>query len=192
MDITTQLQAGQAQEYTERGDFFRLMDAGGPVNVLFYKNGALVAESEAVTEGYAEKFENGGFDKIRIQSATTITVHFVARLGNQISYDKPPNGDVTITNRRGVLNRINATIGWASATTIANANPARSVVAVQNNSATNSIRMRCDGVAPTQTAGLLIAPGGYWESPPLFAPSGAVSVIMVGASGTADIEGLEG
>lgn len=190
MNIITTLQAGQAQEYSERGDFFRLMDAGGPVSVIFYRAGAEVARAEAVGEGYAEKFDQGDFDKVRIESATLVTVHFITRLGNQVGYDKAPTGDVNIANRRGTIGRINASIGWAAATTIANANPARNYVLVQNTDASIAIRLRVDGTDPTATTGLRIPPGGYWESSANFAPTAAIKVCA--ESGVVAVEGLEG
>lgn len=96
MSRTIVLQAGEPQEFYEVSNFFRILESSGPLSVEFYFQGREVAEALDVTEGYAEKFEIGQFDRVRLLSPTTQTVQFVQRLGNSVLYDKAPVGDSNI------------------------------------------------------------------------------------------------
>lgn len=98
MSRTTTIGPAAPLEIYEDGDFFRLLDAPGLVTVLFYKKGALIAEAVNIGEGYAERWRNGGFDRIRIASATNQTIQFVTRLGAEVLYDAPPVGDTAIVS----------------------------------------------------------------------------------------------
>lgn len=172
MILTTTLQANQAQEYTERADFFRLLESTGPVEVRFYSNGAEVARAEDVGEGYAEKFDAGEFDKIRISATVNTTVHFVTRLGNVVQYDKPPTGDVTVAGTvqignlptvRGAFTQTQVTVTNA-ATQLRPANANRRYLLIQNKDTVGQILVRVDGVnTGVVTNGVMIEPGGSWE-----------------------------
>ena len=95
-DLT--MTAGQTVEFYEPGDFFRLLKADSAVKVEFYRNGAEIAEANSVTTGYAEKMRLGEFDRIRITSTAAQAVSFVTRMGNDVFFDAPPTGSVTVTN----------------------------------------------------------------------------------------------
>lgn len=90
------LTAGQPQEFYEVGDFLRILSAAGPLTIEFYNQGREVSEAVNVSKGYAEKFDRGTFDRVRLVSATTQPVQFVTRLGNVVLYDAAPVGDTAI------------------------------------------------------------------------------------------------
>lgn len=196
MIITTTLTAGQAQEYTERSDFFRLLDTTGPLSVIFYKDGREVSRAEDVGEGYAEKF-GGEFDKLRIESATTQSVHFVTRLGNEVAYDKPPTGTISgtvavsnfpatqpvsgtvnvgnLTAFTGAFTQAQKTVTNASSTLLA-AKSNRRYLLVQNNDATGIVYVNLQGSTATTANSFKIEPGGSLELDN-FCPSGAITAI---------------
>lgn len=90
--------AGEPQEFYEVADFFRLLAASAPLKVEFYQQGREVSEAVNVSKGYAEKFDRGTFDRVRLLSATTQAVQFVTRLGNVVLYDAAPIGDTAIVS----------------------------------------------------------------------------------------------
>lgn len=191
MYISTLLSAGVAKEFQEHADFFRLIQSPtDDVTVIFYEKGAEVSRAENIGAGYAEKFVGRTFDKVVVTSVAGGTVRFISRLGNDVRYDTPPNGNVIVTNAQGNIVRHAASIGWAAVTTITPANAGRRYLLVQNTSTAYYMRLRMDGTDPTIAQGLRIPPGGYWESPALYAPTGAVKLIA--ESGAIDVECLEG
>lgn len=195
MDQTLTLAAGVAVEFQELADFFRIIGAPTTdISLIFYKAGAEQSRATNVGPGYAEEFSKG-FDKVRILSTAGGDVHFVSRLGNRVRYDAPPTGNVMVANlpaaegaySRGAI----AAQDNVTASVLFAANAARRILAIQNNDNAKFLRVRVDGTAPTTTAGLRIAPNGYWEAPAGFAPSGAVQVIAETAGGIA-VEAVEG
>lgn len=163
MHITFALTAGQRVEFYEPGDFFRLMAATAALNVIYYKNGKEVAEAEAVTVGYAEKFEGEGFDRFVIENgATAQTVTIASRNGSTVQYDTPPNGQVIVTNT-GSSSWVHATRTVTTTnSSIANGNPLRRYLLIQNKDATGTIWVTLGNTA-TQANGIKIEPGGSFE-----------------------------
>ncbi len=98
MHQTLTIQAGQRLEFFEVGDFFRLMNSGGPVTVEFYKNGREIAEAVSVGSGYGERFYADSFDRFVITSATTQSIQIAARMGGEVWYDTPPVGNVSVVS----------------------------------------------------------------------------------------------
>lgn len=92
------LLAGVPQEFYEVADFIRILGASAPLTIEFYNQGREVAEAVGVSKGYAEKFDLGTFDRVRLVSATTQDVQFVTRLGNVVNYDAPPVGDTAVVS----------------------------------------------------------------------------------------------
>lgn len=90
--------AGEPQEFYEVGDFVRILAATDPLTIEFYSAGREIAEAINVSKGYAEKFDLGTFDRVRLVSATTQAVQFVTRLGNVVQYDAAPIGDTAIVS----------------------------------------------------------------------------------------------
>jgi hypothetical protein len=185
---TLTLTAGQLVRFETAGDFFRLMSAAYALDVRFYRRGAEIAASEQVSGGYAEKFGES-FDAVTLVSASTQAVQFVARLGNQVSYDTPPNGNVTVTNTGGAFTQASATVTNASGTLLA-ANAARRYLLIQNNDASGDIFVRLDGTAATLATGVKIPAGGSYELQG-YVPVGEVTAIGSIAS-NANIVTVEG
>lgn len=175
MIVDTLIAAGIGQEYTERGDFFRVLEATGAVTVTFYRSGAEVAKAEQIEAGYAEKFDASEFDKVRIDAASNVTIKFVVRLGNVVNYDKAPQGDVNVLNVNGDFTQAQKTVTNASGQVFA-ANALRRYLLIQNNDASGDIYVTLDGTAATTAKGIKIAAGGSYECQG-FAPIGAINAI---------------
>lgn len=162
MKIDVTINAGQTLEYFEPGDFFRLLEASGPVDITFYSQGKEVSEAENIGEGFAEKFRTGQFDRVRITSATTQALQFVIRLGADVFYDKPPTGSVTVENVNGDFSQSQKTVTNASGQLLA-ANAARRYLLIQNNDSGGDIYVTLDGTAATTAKGIKITAGGSYE-----------------------------
>lgn len=189
MKIDTTIGAGQTLEYFEPGDFFRLMEASGPVSITFYRQGKEVSEAENIVEGYAEKFRVGDFDRIQIYSATTQALQFVIRLGQDVFYDKSPTGDVQLVGQQGAFAQAQKTVTNASAQLLA-ANQTRRYLLIQNNDASGDVFVTLDGGAATTAKGIKIVAGGSYECAG-YVPSGAIFAIGNIAS-NANIVTVEG
>lgn len=172
---TPTLAAGETKEYYDLGDFFRLMRSTDPITVRFYYMGREVFVAEGIERGYAERFRVGQFDRLTVYSATAQTISFAARLGNEVSYDVPPTGDVNINNTHGAFTQAQATVTNASALLVA-ANPARRYLLVQNNDPSGIIYVTLDGSAATTAKGIKVGPGGSLELAS-YCPTGAVYAI---------------
>lgn len=181
---TITLTAGQEQEFYEVGDFFRIMSASQPLTVRFYAQGAQVAESKGVAGGYAERFQAGGFDRIKLLSDTTQTVQFVARLGNQVFYDLPPFGNIN-----GAFAQNQKTVTNASAQLLA-ANLFRRYLLIQNKDSVGSVYLKFGATAATTANGVRIPAGGSYEITG-FVPTDAIQAIGDIAS-NANIITIEG
>lgn len=182
---------GNLKEFNGVGDFFRVLSATDTLDVYFYYRGKEVSFAESVNIGYWEEFKEPRlFDKVAIKSANAQTIQFATRYGSAVGYDKPPVGNVAVTNSAGAYTRLADTPTSAAVKTLAAANANRRYLLVQNTDTANYVRLRLDGTDPTTSTGIRIPPGGYWESPALFAPTGAVKVIA--ETGSAICEGLEG
>lgn len=180
MKIDTTIQAGAILEYFEPGDFFRLLEASGPLDVRFYRIGTEVARADNITEGYAEKFRVGEFDRIQISSATTQTIQFVTRYGQDVFFDVPPQGNVTLG--QGAFAQAQKTVTNASGQLLA-LNGNRRYLLIQNNDASGVIYVTLDGTAATTGKGIKIEAGGSYECAG-YVPSGAINAIGSIASNT--------
>lgn len=174
MQINTTISAGQRLEFFDRGDFLRILSATNNLTVEFYKNGVEVAEASNIGAGYAEKFAEW-FDKIAITSDTTQAIQVVIRLGNDVRYDTPPNGNVTIIAAASTFTNTQKTVTTTSATIVA-ANAGRRYLMIQNNDATGDIFVRLDGVTATAATGIKISASGSLELQNLV-PSTAITAI---------------
>lgn len=173
--LTSQaIAAGGMLEFQESGNFFRLLATGGDVTIRFYRKGAQFADAVGVSAGYAETFGEG-FDKITIESVTAQTVKFAIRLGSQIRFDMPPQGNVSVTNFSGSVVQSKKTVTNAAGDLLA-ANPARRYLLIQNNDAAGVVFINFSGAA-TAANGLKIAPGGNYTADASFCPVNAISAI---------------
>lgn len=189
MLIHTTFAAGERKEFFDPGDFFRLLEATDPVTVTFYLNGAEVAEAEGVVDGYAEKFRVGTFDRFAITSATAQSLQFVARLGNDVGYDKAPNGDVTVTNVNGAFSHAVVATSTTSVQ-LAAANAQRRYLLIQNNDTAADVYVRLDGAAATVGSGIKLAAGGSSLELQGYVPTGQINAITAGS--TANLIVVEG
>jgi hypothetical protein len=157
MLVTTTMQAGAAgaQQYTERNDFFRLMEATGPVHVIFYDAGREVARSNSVKAGYAERFAQG-FDSWRIESPTAQTIQFVTRLGNSVDYDIAPTGVVSGTVNVGNFPGTQPVSGTVNVGNFPGTQPVSGTVNVGNLPSVSSLFTQA-GATVTNTSGQLLA-----------------------------------
>lgn len=164
MYLQITLAPGVAQEFQEEADFFRVLDSAvNDLSVYFYKSGVEVSRAEGITAGYGEKFQRGTFDKIRIESATGGAVSLVCRLGNEVSYDKPPTGNISIAApMRAPATQARKTVTNASQELLA-ANSRRNYLLIQNKDTAGNIWLNLAGQAATQANGVNIPPGGAFE-----------------------------
>lgn len=183
MLVTTTMQAGAegAQQYTERNDFFRLMEATGPVHVIFYDAGREVARSDSVKAGYAERFAQG-FDSWRIESPTAQTIQFVTRLGNSVDYDIAPTGVVSGTVNVGNLPSVSSLFTQAVATVTTTsgqllaARATRRYLLIQNRNTSGFIYVNLTDAAATVAGGIELGPGDSYELA-TFCPTAAITAI---------------
>jgi hypothetical protein len=97
MHLSTTIAGGSRLEFTEAGDYFRLMEATAPLTVEFYHQGRMVSKAEDVGAGYAERFTGGrSFDRFVIASTTGQVVKIATRQGGEVFYDTPPTGVVSM------------------------------------------------------------------------------------------------
>lgn len=177
------LGAGETLRLRVPGDFLRLMTAAADVNITYFRNGAEVAKAEGVRAGYAERMA-AGFDEVHVYSATGQPVKLVLRVGGDVRYDRF-EGDANIANTAGAYVNSRATVLSSGVTTLLAGSSVRRYVLVQNNDTSVALRLTMDGANPTTAQGIRIPPGGYWECPPLFAPTGAVKAIAESGAGVA-------
>jgi len=176
MQRTVTLTAGQRAEFIELSDFFRILTdtSGATFSVEFYMNGARATDdASAVSSGYAERFLQGTFDKVVITPNIATTVSFVTRLGNEVRYDIPPTGKVSIS--AGAFAHGVKTVTTASSGMLG-ANGNRGYLLIQNKDAVGNIWVRVDGGGATVATGVQIGPGSTWEITGRL-PTGAINAI---------------
>ena len=181
MLVKTDFAAGELKQFTEEANFFRIMEASGILSVIFYMDGKEVARAENIKTGYSEKFLTTRFNRVVITNnlATTQSIQFVMRLGNEVMYDTPPVGDVNIKNANGTFIQGQASVATTS-TGLQPANSLRRYLMIQNNGGTD-IYVTLDGSAATVGNGIRIVSGGSLELQG-FVPTGAINAIASGAA----------
>lgn len=185
---TISMTAAGSVEFNEPGRFFRLLSATDAVDVFFYRQGQEIARAEGITGGYAESFDQV-FDRFKITSSAAQSVQFVSRLGSSVSFDTPPNGNVTVTNVNGAFSNAQKTVTNASGQVLA-ANASRRYLLIQNNDTAGNVFVRLDGVAATVSTGIKLVPGASLEVQG-FTPTGAIYAIGDIAS-NANVVAVEG
>lgn len=184
MNIIQTLAPGESADYHETSDFLRVLVAPYPLEIRFYRNGHEEARAEAITEGYAERFTAGVFDQVKIiNGATAQTVKIAVRAGNQVNYDRPPTGAVTVANTGGAFAQSTVAVGVASVQLLA-ANAARRYLLIENKHATVSLYVNLAGAAATVAGGVTLLPGDSLELSS-FVPLGAITAIGSGAGASA-------
>ena len=180
MMLTVTLQAGVPVIFREVGDFFRLMETAGDVTVRFFRQGQMMIESPDVSGGYAERFSGERFDAVELVSAGTQDVQFAIRLGNDVRFDAPPTGAVTISGQQGAFSQTTFAAGAASAEALA-ANALRRYLLIQNRDAANAAYVSLDGAAATVADGVEIPALGSLEISG-YVPTDAINAITAGAA----------
>jgi hypothetical protein len=163
----------------DAGEFFRLMDTDGAVNVTLFKNGSLQNRIENVQAGL---WRRGEFDWVRIEDATGSANNVEVVIDNQdVGYDRgaanvsiigTPN--VSIVGNGVTHTQTAATVTNASAQLVA-ANSARKYLMIQNNGG-GDIFLNFSGAAATTGNGVKLMPGMSWESG-FYVPRAAVQAI---------------
>lgn len=174
------------------GAYFRLvsMSGAGTMTVELLRSGRVVGSLSGFLAGLA--VDATDFDAVALTPSAASDVEFVIA-DSAVRYDRF-TGDVSVSNLPAINGAMTRAVVAAqdaiTASELYAANAARRALLVQNCSTSVYVRLRVDGVNPTTAAGLRIPPGGSYEAPAGFAPTGAVAVIA--ESGTAAIEALEG
>lgn len=161
MSITATFTAGETEEYFGVGDFFRLLDSTGPVDVAYYFQGREIAKASNVLAGYGERLSGSKFDRIQITSPTAQTVQFVTRDGADVRYDRGA-ASVVVTNVRGAFVHTSAPVTPTSGVYLS-ANANRRYMLVQNKSATGTVWLNLQGGGATQANGIRVGPGDSFE-----------------------------
>lgn len=181
LHLTTNIGANQRLEFSIVGDFFRLMQATLPVMVQYYRNGAEIAEAVDVAAGYAERFRNIKFDRVAITNGATLqSIQIAARDGNEVSYDTPPVGNVSITNVNGAFTQQGHSISTTS-TQLRAANSSRRYLLIQNRDPSINLYVNLTGGTANTSTGVLIPAGGSYEIAG-FCPTGQINAVV--GSGT--------
>lgn len=199
MFITINLTAGQRVEFREVYDFVRIMESTAAVTLEFFRKEREVDEAIGVVSGFSETFEAPCDRLVIVNGATAQSVTFATRQGSRVEYDRPPTGNVAITNTGGLfqsaLKTVNAVAGTNSEVISGLIAGTRRYLAIQNKSAVSIyIAFTNWGQTPnnavlTADAGLEIEAGQTmtWEG---FAPTGFV--ICVAQSAGAKVLVVEG
>lgn len=185
--------AGDLKSWHLPGRFFRLM-AGTAVDVYFLRGGAIIGQADQVDAGFFLKADVP-FDEVRLTSAAAQTIDFLVGSGEAGAASAVSvSGSVPVSNfpaNQGAYTNSRATVLASGVSTLLAANAARRIAQVQNNSAADYVRLTFDGVDPTAAQGVRIAPGGSWENPAGYAPTGAIKAIAESGAGCA-VEVVEG
>lgn len=163
------------------GRYFRLLSTVNPVDVYFYLKGQLIGQALQMQAGLAA--DGLDFDRIEITTGGAEAVKFIVS-DSPIRYDRL-SGDMDVNNTAGAYTNSRATVLSSGVSTLLAADANRRYVLVQNNDTSVSLRLTMDGVDPTTTQGVRIPPGGFWESPAMYAPTGAIKAIAESGAGVA-------
>lgn len=151
--------AGEVKTFLVQGDYFELIDApSSTVDVILSdRSGAQLSRMI----GAEASFYNapGRFEMVQITSQAAQTVKFFIADGT--AGTRRTSGVIRLADQLNTFVGAQATVTNASAQ-IAPANAARRYLLIQNNHPTGSIYIAF-GVAATLTAGIKIAPGGFYE-----------------------------
>ena len=191
MNEIVQFNAGELKEFSGVGDFFRVLSATDTLTVWFYNRGKEISFADSINIGYWEEFKNGlVFDKVAIQSTNAQTIQFATRLSSRVGYEKPPVGNVAITNTGGAFTQAAAANVTTASTALLAASTARRYLLIQNKDAAVDVYVTFDGLAATVAKGVKIPAGGSYELQG-YVPTGAVNAITAAGS-NANLITLEG
>lgn len=177
MNESIAFSAGQLKEFSGVGDFFRVLSATDTLTIWFYHRGKEISFADSVNIGYWEEFKNGlVFDKVAIQTTNAQTIQFATRLSSRVGYEKPPVGNVAVTNTGGAFTQTAIASFNTVSTALAAANSARRYLLIQNKDAAVDIYVTLDGGAATVAKGIKILAGESYELQG-YVSTGAVNAI---------------
>lgn len=157
---TATFQAGEGKDFVDLGDFFRVLAATAPLDVIFYHQGREVSRAEGIGLGYWEEFQNGErFDRVHVTSSGAQTIKLAMRFGSHVGYDIPPTGNVTLSGMQGAFTQARQNVDAVTVVQLLAANAARRRLMVQNNTGAQYLRVTLDGSAPTAANGFRLVPG---------------------------------
>lgn len=157
---------GGMQRIPVAGEKFIVRQTTGPVNVR-WERGYLTNQVDG--QGY----NTGPVSWLSLTNDGAATITGIVLMADEDAIDNRIAGTVSVRNGATFVNSAPA-VGIASAQLVA-ANAARTYLLMQNNHATSTVSINFSGAA-TMANGLLIRPGGYWESP-VSVPIGAINAI---------------
>lgn len=152
-----QVVAGQAWAISARESFFQLEACTVPVNIRFMDNGKVVAEAEAVEEGFYCKLD--AWNRVEITSPVQQIIKVILSDGeagsNRLSgrvRNLPQTADV-IVNRAALDVKVSATVAMA--------NSARTLLRVLNAGA-GFVALGAPGLRYSDAV-IILAPGDMWQ-----------------------------
>ncbi len=171
------------------GNFFRIRTATAGIDVEFRRAGKKLAENLVSATSAEWAYPEGGFDQVIVTSSGNQLVEFDIYAG-RVGSDAVQGNVSLITGPAGAHVPAAVAITNASAVILA-ANAARKYLLIQNAHASDTLWVRCDGVAAAATPACLAIPaGGVWEPP--FVPTGEIRGIRSVASGGNNVHVIEG
>lgn len=177
-NISETISAGLSKQFNIEGDFIRLMNTTGAVEIVYYRNGAECARTGIIQAGYAETFKGGDFTSVIItdKSGASNAIEFVYRMGGDVRYDRSA-GNVTVTNTNGNYASAAVTVTTASQALVS-ANVSRRYLLIQNRDTVGNLFVNFGAAATAGNGGngLKIAPGGSFVAE-VFAPKDAIHII---------------
>jgi hypothetical protein len=181
--------AGKTEEIAVTGDYVRVKDSAVEVRVENAEDSTYVVMDEG------EDFEFSPFKRLRVshESGADQSITLIVTKGKKGSSAKV-GGSVDIGNLPDTGGAF--TQGRASVTNVANpllaANAARRYLLIQNNDASQNLRVTLDGSAPAVGSGFRLKPGESLEIT-TYAPTGAINAMMEAASASVgNVEFSEG
>lgn len=179
------VKTGQAFELAAQGNYVRLKTSGVVVKV------ECLETNESIELEQGDDAFLTGFKSLRVSHTDAADQSVVLQIGNNTrASSSKVGGSVAVSNVNGAFLHSNPNVTNAvGGVVVAAANAARRYLLIQNNHATDILRVTLDGSAPTATHGIKVKAGGYYE-PPGFAPTGAVKALSGIASNT-DVEVVE-
>lgn len=160
MFITINLTAGQRVEFREVYDFVRIMESTAAVTLEFFRKEREVDEAVGVVSGFSETFEAPCDRLVIVNGATAQAVTFATRQGSRVEYDRPPTGNVAVTDVAQCPDVYEATflVGTASAVLVYASLRRRSMM-VQNQSDSATVWLSFNNADPAIGNGFRLRPG---------------------------------
>lgn len=183
----TTLQPGKPEVFELAGEYFELVSAADPVEVVLTdRAGAQMYRSNGMEQ--TDYIEDTPYDRFIVKSATLQTVRIAygtGRFGSRRSA-----GSVSLLNQGGAFTEGRTSVGSGAVVELMPINTARRRLLVQNNTAAQNLRVTLDGSDPTATHGFRLIPGDMLDMTD-YCPTGAIKARFESGA-AADVEWAEG